>query len=173
MTRFRIPSSSRSLAALAVAVLLMGVLAGVLTDRASTSGATVRDDNEAFLAVDATAAVVEQTQQTVQRAFTFDPDSIPAARRAARRSLVGEAVTQYARLYGPLFKQSRTTGLRLTTTVRSIGVASLTGDRAELLVLADQTAVSPDGQSTTGAAQLAVSAEQRDGQWMIARIQLL
>jgi len=173
MTPLRIPTATRPLATLAAAAALVALVAGILTAQASTTHPEVRDDNEAFLEVDATDAVIQQTQQIVERAFTFDPQSVAAARRAARRSLVEEAMTQYAKLYEPLFEQSRTTGLRLTTTVRSVGVESLDDGHAELLVLADQTAASPDGQSTTGAAQLAVTAEEQHGQWKIARIKLL
>jgi Mce-associated membrane protein len=167
---------TRTLAALAAAVVLAGTTAVTLTVQASPSDRPSGADtagNEAFLDVEATSLVMEQTSQIVQRAFTFGPESIPAAKRAARRSLVGGAVSQYAKLYRPLFEQGRSVGLSLTTTVRSVGVQSLTKDRAELLVLADQTASTPDGQSTTGAAQLAVSAEKQDGQWRIARIELL
>jgi Mce-associated membrane protein len=170
---FRIPSAARTLAALAAAVVLAGTTAVTLTVQASSSDKAGSAGNEAFLDAEATSLVMEQTSQIVERAFTFGPESIPAAKRAARRSLVGGAVSQYAKLYRPLFEQGRSVGLSLTTTVRSVGVQSLTGDRAELLVLADQTASTPDGQSTTGAAQLAVSAEKQDGQWKIARIELL
>jgi len=173
LNRLSVPSSSRALAALATAVVAVGLAAGTLTVMAATSEPQVRDANQAFLEVDATNAVIQQTQQTVERAFSFGPRSIPAARKEATKSLVDEAVTQYADLYGPLFEQGRSTGLSITTTVRSVGVESLSDDRAELLVLADQTAASPDGQSTTGAAQLGVSAVRRDGTWKIARIELL
>jgi Mce-associated membrane protein len=173
MTTLRIPTAPRTLAALAAAVVLAGTAAVTLTVQASSSDSAGRVDNEAFLDAEATSLVMEQTRQTVGRAFTFGPESIPAAKRAARRSLVGGAVRQYAQLYEPLFKQGRSVGLSVTTAVRSVGVESLSDDRAELLVLADQTASTPDGQSTTGAAQLAVSAERQDGQWKVARIQLL
>jgi Mce-associated membrane protein len=173
MTTPRIPSAPRTLAALAAALVLAGTSAVTLTVQARQSDTGGRAGNEAFLDTAATSLVLEQIGQTVARAFTFGPASIPAARKAARRSLVGDAVSQYAQLYRPLFKQGRSVGLSLTTTVRSVGVESLSGDRAELLVLADQTASTPDGQSTTGAAQLAVSAELKDGRWKISRIRLL
>jgi len=173
MTDLRIPSVPVRLAALAVAVVLAAATAVTLTVLASSSDTEGRAANEAFLDTEATSLVIEQTRQTVARAFTFGPETIAAAKRAARQSLVGDAVSQYTELYGPLFKQGRSIGLNLTTSVRSVGVESLEGDRAELLVLADQTASTPDGQSTTGAAQLAISAERQDGQWKIAKVELL
>ena len=172
MTDLRIPSVPPKLAALGAAAVLAASAAVTLTIQASSSDRGSRA-NEAFLDVEATSLVIEQTRETVARAFTFGPESIAAAQRAARRSLVGDAVTQYAELYRPLFQQGRSIGLSLTTSVRSVGVESLDGDRAELLVLADQTASTPDGQSTTGAAQLAISAERQDGQWKIAKVELL
>jgi Mce-associated membrane protein len=144
-----------------------------LTVQAYSPGAEGGPANEAFLDAEATSLLIEQTRETVGRVFTFGPESIAAAQKAARRSLVGDAVSEYALLYRPLFRQGRSIGLSLTTTVRSVGVGSLDGDRAELLVLADQTASTPDGQSTTGAAQLAISAERQDGQWKIAKVELL
>ncbi|SEL13503.1 Mce-associated membrane protein [Streptacidiphilus jiangxiensis] len=71
----------------------------------------------------------------------------------------------------------RTQGARqklvLTTTVTDCGVDVLTGDRAHLLVQADQTSVSTasgaaSGASNDGAAMIAVDAVYQQGSWHIA-----
>jgi len=63
--------------------------------------------------------------------------------------------------------------LVLTTTVTSTGVESITGDRARVLVYADQRNTSTaagSGGTTYAAAMFAVDAVRQDGTWKIASI---
>jgi Mce-associated membrane protein len=52
-------------------------------------------------------------------------------------------------------------------------VTALNGDRAQVLVLADQAAKTAAGQSEVGTAHLDLIAELRNSHWKIASIEIL
>ena len=143
-------------------------------------GAQVRDvpanngDNDAFLDTASTSALTDEVGKIVAAAFTFTPATVPATDKAAHDALTGRATAQYESLYRPLLQQAQSKGLNVTTTVRAIGVTALNGDRAQLLVLADQAAKSTaTGQSDLGPAHLDLIVERHDGHWKIASIEVL
>ena len=88
--------------------------------------------------------------------------------------LTGRAVQQYARMIAQVKAQAPAQKLVLTTTVTDTGVEMITGDRARVLVYADQgntsTAKGADAGSTYAAAMFAVDAVHQDGTWKIASI---
>jgi Mce-associated membrane protein len=93
---------------------------------------------------------------------------------AARRLLTGRAVQQYATLFAPVRQRAPKDKLVLTTTVTDSGVTMLQGDRARVLIFADQRNTrAVDGQTTYAAAMLAVNAVRRDGTWKIDNIDTL
>ncbi|MFD0573568.1 hypothetical protein ACFQ0T_35540 [Kitasatospora gansuensis] len=55
----------------------------------------------------------------------------------------------------------------------STGVVRLTADRAELLVLLDQSARRAEGPPTRTAAQLLVSARLDGGRWLVTELKSL
>jgi Mce-associated membrane protein len=60
--------------------------------------------------------------------------------------------------------------LTLTTHVVRAGVTSLKGDTAQLLVFLDQVTEREGKKPTSAAAQLSVTAERRDGNWLITEL---
>ena len=61
-----------------------------------------------------------------------------------------------------------------TTTVRAVGVRSLAGDEASLLLFLDQQTVAQGGGApTSSVAQLSVTAKRVDGRWKLATLTAL
>ncbi|MGI5128162.1 hypothetical protein ACQEVB_15230 [Pseudonocardia sp. CA-107938] len=150
-------------AALAVwsTVEARGLRAGGAANTALTDIATTRD---------VTAAV----RTAVESAFSYDYGDVDRTRTAARQVLVGRAVQQYDDLYAQVVAQAQARRLVLTTSVRSIGVTELRGDRAVALVFVDQQIVQTgDGAHDSGASQLSVTAGRHDGAWLIEDITVL
>ncbi|KQY57213.1 MULTISPECIES: hypothetical protein [unclassified Nocardioides] len=169
--RFRPPQSTGALAVLAILVLLVTGLGVALAVRGGDDPESV--ENVAFLDDGTTELVIQDVEQLVKQVFSIDPKRVRTTRRAAEAALVDEAINEYDRLYKPFLAQARKGGLSLTTTPRAIGVVELTGDDGRLLVLAEQTATSPDGRSTTGEARFELDVVQQGGTWKVSGIELL
>lgn len=168
----RIPGTRRARVALAL-VTTLAICTVIVLAVGSDDSSPTSDDNLAFASGTATDEVVEAGRTTVAEVFTIRPGKVDATRRRAQEALVGDAVGQYDRLYGPHLRAAGGQRLTLTTTVRDVGVVWLEGDRAELLVFADQAASTPAGQSAVGPAQLALELRHTDGAWKISSISLL
>ncbi|WP_033293353.1 hypothetical protein [Amycolatopsis jejuensis] len=127
------------------------------------------EDDEALVDQAATAQVAEQVSSAVKALFSYDYyANLDRTTRAAADVLTGPAVTQYQTQFATA--RQRATGEKLirTSTVRAIGVRSLHGDDAQLLVFLDQQTILPTGnapQSSVG--QLSVTAHRTDGRWKI------
>jgi Mce-associated membrane protein len=161
-------------AGLLVALVLATALATTAGIGAANARAGGAGDNRALVDVDTTSAVTGQISDAVQNIFTFDPRDMARAEQAAQRVLTGDAVGQYDQLYGRVKKQAPEQGLAMTTTVKSLAVRTLNGDRADVLVFADQRATRPGvAQPGVGGAQVQIAAQRVDGQWKIAGITVL
>lgn len=159
----------------AVLMLTMVVVIGVAIALATESGSSTpaSGHNVAFVSSTATDEVLEIGRTTAAEVFTIRPGKVAATRRRAQEALVGDAVGQYDRLYGSHLRAAGAQRLTLTTTVRDVGVVWLRGERAKLLVFADQAASTPSGQSAVGPAQFALDLQHIDGTWKISSIRLL
>ncbi|WP_106400400.1 hypothetical protein [Actinocorallia populi] len=122
-----------------------------------------------------TAEVLGQVTGAVERLFSYDRLDPEATRKAAGELLTGAAVAQHEQLFGPLRDAAPKRGFVLTTKVSHAAVRSLSGDRAHLLVFAEQlgTTAGAAGRSTGAAAMLAVDAVRRDGRWILSEIDRL
>lgn len=130
--------------------------------------------NHALVDRSGTAEVAAQASEIVETVFSFTPHSVGTTERAATRSLTGDAVKEYDKLYGDLLDKAQATHLSLRTSVASIGVQRLNGDRATVLVFANQRSEQQGaGSPTLGAAQLQLELLRIDGRWMLERITLL
>ncbi|SBW22835.1 hypothetical protein [Protofrankia symbiont of Coriaria ruscifolia] len=169
-----------TLARLQVLVALTIVLAVVVTAaialsiHADRAGHHALSTNDAFVDSTATTTMIENIGKVVETVFTVNPSNIAATEQAAKDSLTGRATDQYERLYRPLLQQQAPAqSVTVTTTVRSVGVTALNGDRAEVLVLADQAAKnSSTGQSDVGAAHIGLILERQNGPWKISSIEI-
>ncbi|MFJ8045278.1 hypothetical protein ACIRBX_32715 [Kitasatospora sp. NPDC096147] len=121
----------------------------------------------------AQARVTTQVEAVLGRAFSYSADQDETARTAAGAGFAGRAEEQYRRLSGQL--RGWTTEQRMSLTSRAVatGVIRLTADRAELLVLLDQSARRADGPPTLTGAQLRVTATAVDGRWVITDLMSL
>ncbi|MGW4651627.1 hypothetical protein [Kitasatospora sp. NPDC004289] len=112
--------------------------------------------------------VVGQVEAALGRAFSYSADQDEAGRSAARAAFTGAAEEQYRRLSEQLRGWTAEQRLTLTTRAVATGVIRLTGDRAELLVLLDQSARRGADPPVLTGAQLRVTARPVDGHWVIS-----
>jgi Mce-associated membrane protein len=154
----------------AVTVLLGGLAvwshrqAGALRDAPAAGNAALADAAR-------TSEVKAAITDIVDTVFSYDHADTGKTERAARSLLVGKAVQQYDAMFGPIREQAQGQRLILTTSVTDSAVKTLRGDRARLLVFADQRGTrGSDGRGSYAAAMLAVDAVRRSGRWKISGI---
>jgi Mce-associated membrane protein len=130
--------------------------------------------NAALVDASGTAAVVDEVSSAVRSVFSYDYGNTDVTEQSARQVLAGEAVEQYTALFGDVRRQAVEQKVVFTTTVRSIGVTELTGERARLLVFVDQQILkSGENQHTSRTGQVDVRAERMAGHWRITAITVL
>ncbi|MEV6547271.1 hypothetical protein AB0M57_01020 [Streptomyces sp. NPDC051597] len=158
-----------ALAALAVLLAAFSVLAYARGGHGEEDGA---GRNTALADTARTSEVKGAVEEAVQGIFSYDHTDPARTEAAAARRLTGAAVTQYRGLMGPVREQGPQQKLVLTTTVTDSGVEVVDGDRARVLVFADQasTRTGKGGGTTVAAAMFAVDAVRRDGIWRIASL---
>ncbi|MFE2021650.1 hypothetical protein ACFW9O_26770 [Streptomyces sp. NPDC059499] len=152
------------------------VLLGAFAAWAFASAGTLRDDpsrqNTALTDISRTSEVKGQITEAVGAVFSYDYASPAKSDRAARTHLVGPAVQQHKDMLAEVRAQAPKQKLVLTTTVTQSGVERLDGDRARLLVFADQsnTRTGKAEETTYAAAMFAVDAVRRGDTWRISAI---
>ena len=118
-----------------------------------------------------TAAVLRAVTGAVDEIFSYDYADVAKTRAAAQQLLTGAAIRQYDQLFALVEQQAPTKKLVLTTRVTNAGVELLTGDRARVLIFADQQDTKAGtSQTSYGGAMFAVTAVRRHGRWLIENI---
>jgi Mce-associated membrane protein len=159
---------TRALVAVVVLALGCAVWFGV---EAASLGA---GDNAALVDQAATAQVSEEVGDAVKSVFSYDYANLARTERAAASVLTGDAVRQYRDQFGAARQRATAGKLVRTTTVRAIGVRTLLGDDASLLLFLDQQTLGPDGGAPqSSVAQLSVTAKRVDGHWKLASLTAL
>jgi Mce-associated membrane protein len=153
-------------------VLLTAVFAGLAVwfgsqaEQLRSGGAA---QNRALVDSATTSEVVGQVTTAVQTVFSYDFNNMDKTATAAKDMLVGNATKQYQQLYDQVRVQAPQQKLVVTMTVKSVGVKLLQGDKADVLVFADQTVLHTDtNQSQVGAAQFTVTVQRANGHWRLA-----
>ncbi|WP_326769168.1 hypothetical protein OG978_35625 [Streptomyces sp. NBC_01591] len=152
------------------------VLLGAFAAWAFTSAGSLRDDpsrqNTALTDISRTSEVKGQMADAVGAVFSYNYASPGKSEQAARTHLVGKAVQQHKDMLAQVRAQGQKQKLLLTTTVTDSGVELLDGDRARLLIFADQsnTRTGKSDETTYAAAMFAVDAVRRGGTWRISAI---
>ncbi|WP_127465254.1 hypothetical protein [Streptomyces sp. B27] len=152
------------------------VLLGAVAAWAFGSAAALRDEpvrqNTALTDIARTSEVKGRIGEAVGAVFSYDYASPARADRAAETHLTGRAVQQHKDMLAEVREQGEKQKLVLTTTVTASGVEYLDGDRARLLIFADQsnTRTGKDEETTYAAAMFAVDAVRRGDTWRIAAI---
>ncbi|GGU22984.1 nuclear transport factor 2 family protein [Streptomyces lavendofoliae] len=163
-------------AALGVLTVLLGGFAAWATGEAAALRDTSAARNTALTDIARTSELKGQVTKAVNELFSYDHAATATADRAIRAHLTGKAVGQHRAMLAPVRAQAARQKLVLTTTVTHSGVELIDGDRARVLVYADQsntrTAASKP-ETTYGAAMFAVEAIRKDGAWRIAVIDTL
>ena len=152
------------------------VLLGAFAAWAFSSVATLREDptrqNTALTDISRTSEVKGQISEAVGAVFSYTYASPGKSDLAAQKFLTGKAVQQHKDMLAEVRAQAPKQKLVLTTTVTESGVELLDGDRARLLVFADQsnTRTGKEEETTYAAAMFAVDAVRRGDTWRIAAI---
>ncbi|MET7997759.1 hypothetical protein ABZU76_43435 [Amycolatopsis sp. NPDC005232] len=139
--------------------------------QSTTSGPAA---DTAFSDSAATSAVAGQLSAAFEAVFSLDYQDVAKTDRAADQYLTGNAVTQYRQLLSAVQQQAVPNHLTLTSRVRTIGIKDITGTTAHVLVFADQTtsrAGTPD--TSSGGAQVRLTATEDNGHWRISDIAVL
>jgi Mce-associated membrane protein len=160
-------------AALALLTVLLGGFAAWAASRASGLHDSAATGNTALTDTSRTAEVKGAIAQDVNAVFSYDYADTARTDDAAKKMLTGKAVQQYAAMLAQVRAQAPAQKLVLTTTVTDTGVETIDGDRARVLVFADQRNTSTaagGGGSTYAAAMFAVDAVRQDGTWKIASL---
>ncbi|MFF5825382.1 hypothetical protein ACFY8Q_28170 [[Kitasatospora] papulosa] len=152
------------------------VLLGAFAAWAFSSAATLREDptrqNTALTDISRTSEVKGQISEAVGAVFSYTYASPGKSDLAAQKFLTGKAVQQHKDMLAEVRAQAPKQKLVLTTTVTESGVELLDGDRARLLVFADQsnTRTGKEEETTYAAAMFAVDAVRRGDTWRMAAI---
>ncbi|MFI1828804.1 hypothetical protein ACH41E_20485 [Streptomyces sp. NPDC020412] len=173
------PTGSAPRARLPVLLCALAVLLAGFAGYAAHRSSALRDDpatrNAALADVARTSELKGQVTQAVEALFSYNFAEPAALDRAARTHLSGAAVRQHADLLAAVRKEGPQQKLVLTTTVTKSGVERIDGVRARVLVFADQsnTRTATKGQTSYGAAMLAVEARRTGDGWTVTAIDTL
>ena len=155
----------------AVTVVLAGFGVWATLHASSLRSDAAAQANTALTDRAATATVRREISAAVNTIFSYNYADTAATRRAAQRVLTGPAVRQYNTLFALVTKNAPTQKLVVTTKVTNTGVELLNGNRARLLVFANQQDTrAGTGQTSYAGAMFAVTALRQGGRWKIENI---
>jgi len=161
-------------AVLAAATVLLGGFAVWSHQQADGLRDTPVARNVALTDNARTSQVKGEVTDVVNTVFSYNYADTSKTDGTARTRLTGKAVQQYDGMFAEVRRQGPGQKLVLTTTVTEGAVKMLQGDRARLLLFADQRSTrGSDGKSSYAGAMLAVDAVRRAGHWQIAGIDTL
>jgi Mce-associated membrane protein len=155
----------------AVATIALGSFGIWATVAAQHLRAAAATANTALVNPAATRAVQREVTSAVNTIFSYNYTDVAKTRRAAQGLLTGPAVRQYDQLFTLVEQQAPEKKLVVTTRVTSIGVEFLTGNRARVLVFANQQDNRAGTKQTSYAGTMfAVTTINRSGHWLIENI---
>ena len=161
----------RAVAALGAATIILGGFGVWATLQANSERGSAAAQNTALTDGPATAAVRREIAAAVNTIFSYNYANTAATRRAAQGLLTGPAVREYDTLFALVTKNAPAQKLVVTTKVTNTGVELLNGDRARLLVFANQQDTrAGTGQTSYAGAMFAVTALRQGGRWKIENI---
>ncbi len=179
-TRTR-PRRPTGLVALCALTVLLGGFAGWAHAQAEAARDEPARRNTALTDLARTSEIKGQTAKAVDRLFSYDHTDPAASGKAAKELLTGKAVGQHSDLLADVRERADEQKAVITTTVTESAVERIDGDRARVLVYADQSSVGTAGEADgkEGAARdegvyagamLAVDVVHRDGRWLVSGI---
>ncbi|MFF2507048.1 hypothetical protein ACFVTY_27280 [Streptomyces sp. NPDC058067] len=162
----------RALLVVCALTLLLGAFAGWAHSRAAAERDVPAARNTALTDVARTSEIKGRTDKAVADLFSYDYAHPEAARKAVSSLLTGKAVAQHQQLLGGVLAQARKSRAVITTTVTESAVERISGDRARVLVFADQSSSTTHGKSGTAyaGAMFAVEWVRQNGRWLVSGI---
>jgi Mce-associated membrane protein len=158
-------------ACLAGVAVVLGGLAVWFAVEAGNTGSGVNEQNTALLDSAATTKVNKQIDAAVNTVFSYNYADTARTKAAAQSLLTGKAIAEYNSLFKLVAQDAPSEKLVLTTTVTNSGVSMLTGNRAQVLIFANQQDTGGSTRSTTDAgAMFSVDAVYQGGGWKIDNI---
>ncbi|WP_369148890.1 hypothetical protein [Streptomyces sp. R44] len=163
---------------LCVLTLLLGGFAGWAHSRAGELREDPARGNTALTDLARTSEIKGQTAAAVAALFSYDHADTGPFERAGKTLLTGKAVAQHKTLFSGVLAQAAKQKTVITTTVTDSAVERIDGDRARVLVYADQSSVSTagtgkaktDDRGVYAGAVFAVDVVRRDGRWLVENI---
>lgn len=156
---------------LGAAVVVLAAFGVWATLEAHSLRATAAPPNIAVTNGAATSAVNRQIVSAVNTVFSYNYADTGATRQAAQGLLTGAAIRQYNTYFALVTKDAPAQKLVVTTRVTNSGVELLSGNRAQVLVFANQQDTRADtSQSSYAGALFAVTAVRQGGRWKIDNI---
>ncbi|MFD4259869.1 hypothetical protein ACFWR9_20155 [Streptomyces sp. NPDC058534] len=166
--------------------LLLGAFAGWAHAEAEGLRDEPARSNTALTDLARTSEIKGQAAKAVDRLFSYDHADPGALDKAARDLLTGKAVAQHRDLLADVRERADRQKAVITTTVTESAVERIDGDRARVLVYADQSSVATTGskageragdkkdaakdEGVYAAAMLAVDVVHRDGRWLVSAL---
>ncbi|MFF3644512.1 hypothetical protein [Streptomyces sp. NPDC002564] len=167
---------NRTLVALCLVTLLLGGFAGWAQSRADALNDAPAARNSALSDTARTSEIKGQAAKAVAVLFSYDHADAGTYDKTAKRWLTGRAVAQHRDLLGGIRTRADRQKAVITTTVTDSAVERIDGDRARVLVYADQSSVSTAGgkkaedNGSYAGAMLAVDVERHGGRWLVSGI---
>lgn len=176
------------LALLCALTVLLGGFAGWAHAEAEGLRSEPARGNTALTDLARTSEIKGQVAKAVDRLFSYDHSDPGALDEAAGDLLTGKAVDQHRDLLADVRARADEQKAVITTTVTESAVERIDGDRARVLVYADQSSVATTGKKTAtdkkskagaeagqdegvyAAAMLAVDVVRRDGRWRVSAL---
>jgi Mce-associated membrane protein len=169
--RFRRPVPMPALVGALVVLVGLAVFAAV-------ENADVRDtpsaQNTALVDIGTTAQVSRQVTAALKTVYSFDYTRLDQNEAAARAVITPAFAGQFDQLFRQVRELAPQQQAVVTATVNLVGVQSINGDTATLLVFLDQQATRAQAgggpQQLAAAGRLTVTAQLVDGTWKIAAV---
>ncbi|MFA3874060.1 hypothetical protein ABS735_10285 [Streptomyces sp. MMCC 100] len=170
--------------------VLLGGFAGWAHAEAEGLRSESARSNTALTDLAGTSEIKGQVAKAVDRLFSYDHADPGALDEAAKDLLTGKAVDQHRELLADVRERADEQKAVITTTVTESAVERIDGDRARVLVYADQSSVATSGKEAAtdstskagegeeaaqdegvyAAAMLAVDVVHRDGRWLVSAL---
>ena len=159
---------------LGVAVIVLAALAIWFRGEANSRSEGADANNQALIDTAKSSEVVGHVRDAIEKSLSYNYTDLDSTAKAVDANLSGQARCEHEQLFGEVRKLAPEQKLILTTRVVQIGVVRLDGDRAELLVMVDQTSTRADqNQTAASASQFVTRAERQGGTWKITQLDML